>query len=765
MTDPALDPGATSFIDNSLPSLKAGNYWINVTHTLGKQVGGAIPFEAKQEFVVSAPQFVLDPAEVISRHPANASSGRFGEQLPHVVLREPSLPWERGLGEDGATPWLALLVLTEDEIIGGEGTTTRTVNTTVGAFLNPTDSSIVQPAVLREDDVDPSGPVTTVRMSVAAFTAVVPRLDELRFLGHCRQSAVTDKAAMKLRPDGLSSVVVSSRFPAAPAADQLPIKNIVHLVSLEGWERYLAPSADFGGKNTIALVSLASWSFQCLPQNDVDFRGLVNNLVASERSGASYDPGKLSLRLAATGPGDTDATAEVGKRLSDGFVPLTYHARTGEESFAWYRGPLTPVRTVRLASASSFLTADAAIAYQDSHGVFDMSYAAAFETGRTAAIADQAFGQRMLALRRRSQTVADQLLERRSQPHFTSRHATAGLAVVRTAADEFLSVLNPELIDRIGALANVKMEPSPSLRAAACEHAKDPRAAIKAFHADPGAQGEMLQLVDQDVAAVADWLGRLALLYPVPFDLLVPDARLLPPESLRFFYVDANWTRALIDGALSIGLESSRQSTLHAITREPLHTAALAASRRLRQAATGVATSGNAVESDIISGFLLRSALVSGWPNLSVQGYAAASDQETLNILRMDHLSPSVLLVLFQGTPARIKIAEPQEGFRLGVDDNGNVTLRNLVQTSMLAPGQQVGDPFRIYDPSGKDRLCVRASGSRVLDLGSSNGLLQQLQGKIVQAGASVNGPLTPAQFAVQMVRAPEAIVFSAQPD
>ena len=53
-------------------------------------------------------------------------------------------------------------------------------------------------------------------------------------------------------------------------------------------------------------------------------------------------------------------------------------------------------------------------------------------------------------------------------------------------------------------------------------------------------------------AALADWLARLRLLYGVPFNYLVPDSRLLPQESVRFFYIDRNFTDRLVDGALSV---------------------------------------------------------------------------------------------------------------------------------------------------------------------------------------------------------------------
>jgi hypothetical protein len=47
--------------------------------------------------------------------------------------------------------------------------------------------------------------------------------------------------------------------------------------------------------------------------------------------------------------------------------------------------------------------------------------------------------------------------------------------------------------------------------------------------------------------------ARLRLLNGVPFSYLVPDAELLPIESIRFFYVDRAWTDALVQGVLSVG--------------------------------------------------------------------------------------------------------------------------------------------------------------------------------------------------------------------
>ena len=70
---------------------------------------------------------------------------------------------------------------------------------------------------------------------------------------------------------------------------------------------------------------------------------------------------------------------------------------------------------------------------------------------------------------------------------------------------------------------------------------------------------------------IVRYLARLRLLEGVPFNYLVPDATMLPLETIRFFYVDRNWLDALVDGALSVGTVNSADreqlTRLHPVVR------------------------------------------------------------------------------------------------------------------------------------------------------------------------------------------------------
>jgi hypothetical protein len=175
--------------------------------------------------------------------------------------------------------------------------------------------------------------------------------------------------------------------------------------------------------------------------------------------------------------------------------------------------------------------------------------------------------------------------------------------------------------------------------------------------------------------AVRTWMARVRLLEGVPFAHLVPDSELLPPESIRFFYVDREWTDALIQGVLSVGtvttLDREHLQALHRRVRDEVDTE----ERQVRL--VGADPPGRA-PADVISGFLLRSRVVSGWPALHVRAYdseigpddgmVAETDPRRLRLLRLERLAPAVLLCLFDGVPQIVHVEEPRQGIQFGVD-------------------------------------------------------------------------------------------------
>ena len=169
-----------------------------------------------------------------------------------------------------------------------------------------------------------------------------------------------------------------------------------------------------------------------------------------------------------------------------------------------------------------------------------------------------------------------------------------------------------------------------------------------------------------------DWLARLRLFYGLPFDYLVPDERLLPVESIRFFYVDRNWADRMVDGALSVGKTTSREFAHHHAVFDALVTTLDDEERRIRPRLKNhfqAKVTGAAAD---MTGFLLRSQAVANYPGVEVRAYQGEEgpDRVSLNLLRMDRPGPDVLLCLFDGVPDFVDIEEPREGIQFGVDIN-----------------------------------------------------------------------------------------------
>ena len=132
----------------------------------------------------------------------------------------------------------------------------------------------------------------------------------------------------------------------------------------------------------------------------------------------------------------------------------------------------------------------------------------------------------------------------------------------------------------------------------------------------------------------------LGLLRSVPFTYLVPDVRLLPRESLRFFRIDTDWIRCLKDGAFSLG-----RATQADFDHDCGHCAA--------EPSLGT-------ERETVTGLLLRSTLIGDWPDMLIDGFAGGERPEDgaapLPVLRCDRLGPGVMLALFEGAVASVDL-------------------------------------------------------------------------------------------------------------
>ncbi len=248
------------------------------------------------------------------------------------------------------------------------------------------------------------------------------------------------------------------------------------------------------------------------------------------------------------------------------------------------------------------------------------------------------------------------------------------------------------------------------------------------------------------------WLAQLTLLYGVPVEYMVPDVRMLPAESMRFFFMDRNWLDRLVDGAISVGVLSSMEMVFNETFYESIYTQVNEKQVQLRATLRGT-NNGGQITGGTLTGLLFRSQVVSGWPGLEVK---ATSKGKVLDILRMDHLSDNTLLCLFNGVPDEVDFIEPGEGLHFGINRESGATDFNIYLRGLGFP---TAKPYpageQIQNPPGSGQY-IQASGNLragteqgVVDIA---GLVGSLEAKF-PAGALENGKLAPGSFAIQMVQ------------
>jgi hypothetical protein len=236
---------------------------------------------------------------------------------------------------------------------------------------------------------------------------------------------------------------------------------------------------------------------------------------------------------------------------------------------------------------------------------------------------------------------------------------------------------------------------------------------------------------DQQIPDVLeDWLAQLNRLAGVPFNYLVPDEGMLPAESIRFFQLDWRWMRSLLDGALSLGRVTEGD---HNYDCE--HLAHLGADRY-----------------PSASGFMMRSALVSGWPGMLIDAYDTAipdggdiSGLKPLARLRMDRLSENVLLCLFDGKVRTVHVHLLPETLHFGVDHD---------------PQAATGYAKLLRGSDGKLKTGTRVEVSwRTLSAGKTTRTVEQVI-DIAALAAGIERGITSARFAKEMIEGISSVLL-----
>lgn len=729
------------FIQYDIPPLKSGTYDVSVQHQVNQTFTPNL-FPGGKQFAVAGERYSFQPDEILCCYPPNLANGEFEGVLPHVVFTRRTLPWERtSVMADESAPWLAVLLFNEGEqptpvqlaaadlvrsgqqiTVPGSGAT-GTGTLPAHYLASPLPSPEGQPNVTELDyGESPCDQCMVIDIPVAVFNAVAPTAQDLPFTAHIREVDTTDSEDND-QTSVKYAVVVGNR------AGQNNVKSYPFLVSLENLGDYL-PNADGTPSpkmppdtKFVRLVTYRYWKFAANTLSET-FQSLVENLNKPDGpdgpqglsslqypiQGTAPDAARVQQALANQAGGaltEADAGVLVANALTMAYVPLNHHLRHAGETVSWYRGPLAPYPVANTITVP-ISCPDAANRYDPQTGMFDVSYGAAWQLGQLLALQNTAFSTALYNWKKalhKLQVIASehemisQLLQGANGQVFESFIKTRGARLAQSSA-----VTPPDYIVK--------------------------------------------------------WLAGLRLLNGVPFQYLVPDESMLPPESLRLFYVDPNWIEALLDGAFSIGRSTTGEMQMdagHLAAARPLAAAAARTLRPNRRVLSGYAnTTGE------VTGFLLRSQVVSGWPRLDVNGYADAAGDTEIPKLRMCRLSDDTLICLFDGAVQMVAIHEPPEQLHSGVEGAPGAFTTTLRALTGDTPGKQYltdpkgGSPSAAV-PARADNQTLIIAGDQQLNLaGAAGNIVSKLNADFGQGVTT----FTAAEFALEMVKGVVKVEF-----
>jgi hypothetical protein len=828
MPDADLAIGKIQFVESHVPSLKSGNYSIEVAQSL-KATGDVRsitetdfpPVSIERHFSVQGPRFSLDPQEIHSVFPPAGSLGEHSNVLPHIIFRRSTLPWERE-AEYGnqALPWLALLLFDADEEFLSENVQLkelgfngpdedpvvvsrtkeleegRTMAIHFPIFIKE-NTPITPPCLVMEYGRHEDDQVSLIYIKPSLLKSVLPeKKEELNWLAHVRR--VSNEEG---QPEE-QALIIGNRLPKAGS------QSIVHLVSLEGCYTDQGFAYDFeqlsDDADLIGLVSLKSWRFSCLSERQ-SFTGMLQHLnhpllfnlpapdVREESNLLSAESNvKSSLEEAfkAYGhelSGSHDMTTDYSKWLIEGKKRRYLIGNSGAKNRIYSPSGRflfeTEEKITDFLSLTEFPAGLAAVFREKNYPLTSPSlkevlghwwledstkkkkFFISQEERGTDDSGEPKYllhvyeldldSEGTLRLPKNENTQTEKYMAKGCVPlPHSMRQGNKSISWYHGPLVPYSVTFSDDSFPQIRAADNVMLyDASVGMfdvsYSAAWELGRllilqNKQVSVNLYNWKRSNVHHMCQAgehlahlplepspISLDVpVSVSNWFEQLALLKGIPFAYLVPDENLLPQESIRFFQLDNMWMECLLDGAFSVGRvlacdcdHDSNYDHRHKII--PHH-------------------------HDTISGFLLRSELVSGWPGLQVDGYNVTDvDDNTpkLTLKRMDRLSMNVMICLFEGELQAVDIHQKPETIHFGFNKPDSRHNNNYYKVLRKNSGEEMDKVVEIEN---------RLWGNELLRVLSISKLVTEINNNM----EVTDTPFTSAQFALQMIEGVERVRF-----
>lgn len=639
-------PDRIILTDSHEPSIKAGTYDLSIRQKLQRKNAGqlqdlaAAEYEAAARFHVRGPRITLQPAWIDARFPPRSSAGDHAGVLPHLSLTRSTLPWERDAlhtpDQQNRHPWLTLLVLNEEEF-GAATDHQQTV-----ADLRAPSTSPAFPGLGVEKGPADGDLVRVIDVDLGVLRPLLPTANSLVTLTHVRE-----------------------RF-------------IGHLPE---WANEHLRAGEVSGRLHLML-------------HDLGCPLSVHTAIVEENAGSHWrltDPDSRRIVEVQRNPtADTTSRFDVVDQAR-AVVLSSRFLRPGGA----YRAFLVSVEG-RYGADGDF---DTGGARADSHKVrlpvldsWDFSVDAT--SGHLHQILEDLFpgGSSSANLTLPSDHLSAQPRALLKSGYVPLTHRTRQGGVRKSWYRGPLIGSDPS---RIGSSPTLPAQTSDALLFFGSQHGM-----LYTHHASAWELGRQLMLADTKASIdLQDWktehrhwdhrsspdrqaypgrvnpdrpshslpdsvrslIQRLVVLQGVPFGYLVADPNMLPAESARFFVVDRHWTDCLIDGAFSAGRSLGRDALDDTNRWDEFRREAYAK------------VDSNPMEETMLTGMLIRSELVEGWPNIHIEARPSldgesASGTMPPRLLRRARLSDNVLFMLFAGPPQTLEFHPNQEALHHGVD-------------------------------------------------------------------------------------------------
>ncbi|KAF5590568.1 uncharacterized protein FSUBG_10784 [Fusarium subglutinans] len=667
MEPESLQPNQVQLWSSHRPNLEVGDYTFTATETIQptsnlndlRQLS-----KLTQSLSVPGPKFkLLHSSDIHSVYPV-AGSIETGAILPHVTLKHSTLAWERQVVFPGdyapdsssKVPWLAVLSFTEDELILSESAATTlgfpsgTVPSRYGAVattasqLKLLNNSIASPLWSSNfgDDYADTDPVDALCIRPTLFKElfqpvaggkacndIVP----YQFMAHVRHSHSSSD---------IISIVISPR--SGPTELIKPARMVSHLISLEGIPRLDVSSS----ASSVALVSLYSWDWMCTPPaGPTTPKDILNAL------GKTVQPLCVPKTILSSIVTSTISSSWLHDRLEAGYTIKPYQDASGQKATCILRGPLIPAPEKPDPSFGSCCSDNGKdlLRFDSATGLPDITMQSAWTLGRAMALGDKSFLTSLMRLRGKIRAEAVRAAKAASRDasgtgSWTSKDVLANLATTLASIAKAHSDSAHSAVTGPVRWTNQQASSQPQQR----------QQIVSFAHFDQATYLKQLGLwnvvedlfaattLNADASVVQSWILEKLLLGGIPPSYLVMTPDQFPQESIRTFSIDSTWVALMIDGALSLANHHSRDGDDDVIRKYIKHA--------INKWLTQPLPDEHVIQQPPRWGVLLRSSLVSSFPDLKVVGSSTAYyDPSTSKPFLLRRVAPDIMLCLSDFRP------------------------------------------------------------------------------------------------------------------